>query len=178
MTGTQFEQVHLRPHRPGDLGWVVWRHGELYSREYGWGVKFEALVAEVVAKFVQNLDPARERCWIAERSSDGERLGSVFLVRHPEEENVAKLRLLLVEPKARGMGLGRHLVRECTRFATEAGYKKIVLWTNSRLDTARRLYEKEGYRKLAEQPDPVFEDGSLAQVWEKELQVESKNGEK
>ena len=155
----------LRGHLPGDLGWVVERHGALYAAEYGWGVRFEALVAEIVARFAKHEDPKRERCWIAER--EGERVGCVFLVR--KAATVAQLRLLLVEPSARGLGLGRGLVDECTRFARRAGYRKIVLWTNRVLDAARHIYQAAGYRRVRTErhddlgTDPTFE------VWELKL---------
>jgi DNA-binding MarR family transcriptional regulator/GNAT superfamily N-acetyltransferase len=156
----------LRPHQPGDMGWVVQRHGALYA-EYGYDETFEALVAEIVAGYIRNVDPRRERCWIAERN--GENVGSVFLIAHPERERVAKLRLLLVEPSARGLGIGRRLVDECTRFASQAGYHTITLWTQSHLESARRIYQAAGYRLVHEAPHHSFSLDLVEQTWELNL---------
>ena len=147
-----------------DYGWVVERHRDLYRRERDWDDRFAALVADVVDGFERRWDPARERGWIAEL--EDRPVGCVFLVRHPEREGVAKLRLLLVEPEARGLGIGRRLVAECTAFARAAGYRAITLWTSSVLDSARRLYEDEGYRLVREEPEGLFHEGELAQEWE------------
>ena len=157
----------LRPHRPGDVSWVVQRQTLLYAQEYGWNGEYEALASRIVADFIDHYDPARERCWIAER--DGEPLGAIFLVRHPERESVAKLRLLHVERAARGMGLGKALVNECVQFARSAGYKRITLWTQSILTAAHRIYEQAGFRLIAEEPHHSFGKDLVGQTWEVEL---------
>ena len=160
----------LRPHAPGDIGWAVSRHGALYAQEYGWDMTFEALVAEIAARFIRAFDPRRERCWIAER--DGENVGCVFLIQARDEETqapikgVAQLRMLLVEPSARGAKLGDTLVRECERFARGAGYTTIRLWTNSVLHAARHIYEKHGYKLVDSAKHRSFGRDLVGQTWE------------
>jgi DNA-binding MarR family transcriptional regulator/N-acetylglutamate synthase-like GNAT family acetyltransferase len=155
----------LRPPRPGDMGWVVQSHGALYAEEYGWDESFEALVATIVAKFIHRRAPARERCWIAER--DGAAVGSVFLVR--QAPTVAKLRLLLVDRRARGLGIGAGLVEECVRFAREAGYRKVTLWTQSVLVPARKIYSAAGFRLAREEPHHSFGHDLVGENWELKL---------
>jgi DNA-binding MarR family transcriptional regulator/N-acetylglutamate synthase-like GNAT family acetyltransferase len=155
----------LRPHQIGDMGWVVHRHGMLYAQEYNWDEQFEALVASIVAKFIQRYDAKRERCWIAEK--DGEIVGSAFLVK--QSKTIGKLRLLLVEPKARGLGIGTSLVKECERFARCAGYRKIILWTNNILFSARHIYAKAGFRKIHEEPHFSFGHKLVGETWELKL---------
>ena len=158
-------EVTLRGHRPGDMGWVVQAHGRLYFEEYGWDERFEALVAGIAAAFVNNFDKERERCWIAEM--DGEPVGSVFLVK--ESKTVAKLRLLIVEPRARGRGLGKRLVEECIAFARAKGYRKLVLWTQSNLAAAREIYAKSGFKRVERQPHQEFGVRLVGEYWELKL---------
>lgn len=159
------EPYVLRPPRAGDLGWVVERHGALYAAEYGWDETFEGLVAEIVGGFGRSHDPRRERCWIAEL--EGQNVGSVFCVRKSDE--MAQLRLLLVEPRARGRGMGARLVDECVRFARSAGYRRIMLWTNDVLLAARRIYEAAGFQIVEEEGHHSFGHDLVGQNWELEL---------
>jgi DNA-binding MarR family transcriptional regulator/GNAT superfamily N-acetyltransferase len=160
----------LRPHRAGDIGWVVSRHGALYAGEYGWDMRFEALVARIAADFIDRFDPAREACWIAER--DGLPVGSVFLVQARTDadavpiDGTAQLRMLLIEPSARGLGLGKRLVDECTQFARRAGYRKIMLWTNASLLAARGIYAKAGYVLTHSEPHHSFGHDLVGETWE------------
>jgi DNA-binding MarR family transcriptional regulator/GNAT superfamily N-acetyltransferase len=157
----------LRPHRPGDMGWVIARNGALYAQEYGWDQSYEVLAARICADFIDHFDPQRERCWIAERN--GEPLGCIFCVRHPDREDTAKLRLLLVEPAARGLGLGKALVNECVQFARSCGYKRITLWTQDILKAAHYLYEQAGFHLASEEPHHSFGKDLVAQTWDLEL---------
>ena len=163
----------LRPHRPGDMGWVTSRHGALYAQEYGWDMRFEALVGHIASRFIEQFDAKRECCWIAER--EGANVGSVFLVRardeatNKPEPRVAQLRLLLVEPSARGLRLGQTLVAECERFARQAGYRTIRLWTNGILSAARGIYQKAGYRLVASEKHHSFGRDLVGETWELSL---------
>jgi GNAT superfamily N-acetyltransferase len=171
----------LRPHAPGDIGWVIARHGALYAREYQWDMTFEALVARIAAQFIERFDARREACWIAERpapkgaSGAGENVGCVFLVQARRDDvgepepGVAQLRLLLVEPSARGLGIGARLVAECTRFARQAGYRRIRLWTQSNLVAARSIYKAGGYRLVSTEPHHSFGHDLVGEMWELDL---------
>ncbi len=162
-SGLKFsEPFILRPPEPGDMGWVIHRHGVLYAQEYGWDESFEARVAQIVAEFMSHDNRARERCWIAEMG--GEIVGSVFVAQ--ASDTVAKLRLLLVEPRARGLGLGNRLVEECIRFARRNGYQTLVLWTNSVLTAARHIYQKAGFTLVAEEPHHSFGHDLVGETWE------------
>ncbi|HXT81031.1 MAG TPA: helix-turn-helix domain-containing GNAT family N-acetyltransferase [Acetobacteraceae bacterium] len=155
----------LRPPAVGDMGWIVHRQSVLYAQEYGWDDTYEALVAEIVAQFVRSFDARRERCWIAER--EGDVVGSVFLVR--QSDDVGKLRLLYVEPAARGLGIGQRLVQECIRFARQAGYRQLMLWTNDVLVSARRIYQAAGFRLIEEERHHSFGHDLVGQNWTLDL---------
>jgi DNA-binding MarR family transcriptional regulator/predicted GNAT family acetyltransferase len=156
------EPFYLRHHEAGDMGWVIHQHGLLYSHEYGWDQSFEAYVAQICADFINNYDPQKERCWIAEIK--GEQVGSIFCVK--ASEDVAKLRLLIVVPKARKLGLGTRLVKECVRFAKRTGYKKLTLWTNDILVEARRIYEKNGFQLVEDERHHSFGQDLVGQNWD------------
>jgi DNA-binding MarR family transcriptional regulator/N-acetylglutamate synthase-like GNAT family acetyltransferase len=158
-------EITLRGHRPGDMGWVIGAHGALYAKEFGWDERFEALVAEIAAGFIHKFDPERERCWIAER--DGEPVGSVFLVQ--QSKTVAKLRLLILDPKARGQGLGKRLVHECIAHARRLGYRKLTLWTQSNLLAARHIYKEAGFELKATEPHNSFGVQLVGEFWELKL---------
>jgi DNA-binding MarR family transcriptional regulator/GNAT superfamily N-acetyltransferase len=157
----------LRPHQPGDMGWIVSRQAILYAEEYGWDGTYEALAAEIVAQFIKNFDPKREHAWVAEK--DGERVGAVFVAK--ESDDIAKLRLLHVEREARGLGIGKRLVEECLRFARQAGYQKMTLWTQSILGAARHIYKTAGFRLVREEKHHRFGKDLTAETWEINLRT-------
>ena len=160
--GATKPEFRIRPHRPGDLGWIVAEHGRLYAEEYGWDGSFEGFVAEIAARFIRDYDAAGDGCWLAER--DGEILGSIMLVR--QSVKTAKLRLFLVRPEARGLGVGKALVAQCLRFARQAGYRKVSLWTQSGLDAARHIYEAAGFKLIREEPHHSWGRDHIGQYWE------------
>ncbi|MFZ0954179.1 MAG: helix-turn-helix domain-containing GNAT family N-acetyltransferase [Candidatus Sulfotelmatobacter sp.] len=155
----------LRPHQPGDMGWIVHRQAILYADEYGWDGTYEALAAEIVAQFIRNYDPKREHAWVAEK--DGERVGAVFVAKGSDQ--IVKLRLLHVERQARGLGIGKRLVEECIRFARQAGYQKMTLWTQSVLHAARHIYKKAGFQVVHEEKHHSFGKDLTAETWELNL---------
>jgi len=157
--------IVLRQHQPGDMGWVTSAHGALYAQEYGWDISFEALVGKITAGFIETFDAKRERCWIAEL--DGKRVGSVFVVQKNDE--IAKLRLLIVDPRARGLKLGRRLVEECMRFAKAAGYSSMTLWTQSNLTAARGIYQRAGFKLVAKEPHHSFGVDLIGETWDIDL---------
>jgi DNA-binding MarR family transcriptional regulator/GNAT superfamily N-acetyltransferase len=157
----------LRPHQPGDMGWIVHRQAILYADEYGWDGTYEALAAEIVAQFIKSYDPVREHAWVAEK--DGERVGAVFVAKGSDQ--IAKLRLLHVEPRARGLGIGKRLVEECIRFARQAGYQKMTLWTQSILHAARHIYKKAGFQVVHEEKHHSFGKDLTAETWELDLKA-------
>lgn len=158
------DEIVLRQHRVGDIGWIIYRHAVLYSEEYGWNDQFEALVAQGAGRFLIEFYPARERCWIAE--ANGKFAGSIFIVKDLERENTAKLRFFLVEPEARGKGVGRKLLEAAIQFSKKCGYNNIVLWTNDCLHAARHLYESYGFQLIEEEPIDWFGPQTIAQTWE------------
>lgn len=157
----------LRQHEPGDLGWIVYRQAILYAEEYGWDGTYEALAADIVAQFIKTYDPKRERAWVAEK--DGKRVGAVFVAK--ESDEVAKLRLLHVEAEARGLGIGKRLVQECIRFARQAGYQKMTLWTQSILHAARHIYKQAGFQVVRQQKHHSFGKDLTAETWEIDLKA-------
>ncbi len=159
------QSIQLREHQPGDIGWVVSRHGTLYAQEFGWDISFEAMVARIGADFIDKFKPGMERAWIAEL--DGERVGAIFIVR--KSRTTAKLRMLLIEPKARGLGLGKRLVAEAVAFSRAAGYRKITLWTHDILLAARGIYERAGFRLVSSEPNKAFGKQLNTEVWELRL---------
>ena len=163
--------ITLRPHQPGDIGWVIHRQAAVYAEEFGYNSEFEALVARVAADYLAHYNPERERCWIAESVSEAgvEHVGHVFLVQHPERETVAKLRLLLVEASARGTGLGARLVNECIVFAKQVGYLRMTLWTQSHLLAAHHIYKKTGFHLVHEERHHSFGKDLIGQTWELDL---------
>lgn len=167
LLGAEPAPLTIREHRPGDIGWVVQAHGEIYQQERGWGLAFETLVARVCADFLEGFDPTTDRCWIAERG--GERVGSIMLMKHPERAGVGKLRLLLVTPSGRGLGVGARLVDTLLSFARASGYRIITLWTNAGLDSARRIYEAVGFRLIDSEPHDMFGMPLIGQTWELDL---------
>ena len=157
--------IVLRPHRPGDMGWVISRHGSLYAREYGWDITFEALVAKIAGEFIETFDGKSDCCFIAERG--GENVGASFVVR--KDATTAKLRMVIVDPSARGLGVGRQLVEACMQFARDAGYTRMTLWTNDVLVSARRLYQSLGFEMIASEPHHSFGVDLVSETWERDL---------
>jgi GNAT superfamily N-acetyltransferase len=165
VTAESARDFTLRPPRPADYGWVIARHAALYGQEYGWGGPFEGMCAQIVADFVKNDDPERERCWIAERG--GENAGSIFLVKETDE--VARIRLLLVEPSARGSGIGAALVDACIAFARQTGYRRLTLWTHQVLTAARAIYERKGFTLTESKPHNSWGKEVVGETWDLEL---------
>lgn len=162
---TRPDPILLRPHRPGDMGWVTSAHGAIYANEYGWDITFEAMVAKIVAEFIENFDAKRECCWIAEM--DGAPVGSAFVVK--KSDTVAKLRLVIVDAKARGLGVGKRLVDECLRFAKSAGYKSMTLWTQDNLTAARGIYQRAGFKLIASEKNHSFGVDLVSETWDRDL---------
>ena len=162
------DRIVIRPHRIGDIGWAIERHGTLYAEQFGWNIEFEALVATLFARFATDHDPDFERFWVAE--ADGQRMGCVFVVRNEREPHAAQLRCLLVDPRGRGMGIGRRLVDQCLMFAKSAGYAKMLLWTNDILISARKIYQAAGFTLLEQTTHRSFGQDLIGQIWTKDLQ--------